>query len=346
MRRQATRVRLRRVENPGSLRLVAKVARLYHTHGLRQIEIAARLGISQSRVSRLLTEAEEVGIVRTVVAAPLHVHAELEEAIEQRYGVDEVHIVDTVGDTDAETRQDLGLAAASILAEVSLEARTVGWTSWSRTLRSLLDHLLPLRLGTERVVEMIGDLGPPSLQHDAARSTQKLATLLGAEPVFLRTPGVVPSPEVAQALLDQDTYARHALDLLDDLDVAFLSIGTCDIEEPLQAGRNMVSQRQLDELRRAGAVGEVCMRYIDANGAAVPSSVDEVTIGVTLRQLVQARRRWAVVGGASKHEVVRAALRGHWGDVLVTDIETARFLADDSPAGPKSRKPKATKATR
>ena len=38
----------------GSLRMMTKVARLYHSHGLRQTEIAARLGISQSRVSRLL----------------------------------------------------------------------------------------------------------------------------------------------------------------------------------------------------------------------------------------------------------------------------------------------------
>ena len=207
------------------------------------------------------------------------------------------------------------MVAASILAEVSLEAATVGWTSWSRTQRAMVDNLLPLRLGTEHVVEMVGDLGPPALQHEAARSTQKLATLLGAEPVFLRRPAVVPSRAVADALLDQDTYARHALNQLDKLDIALLSIGACTIEEPLQAGHNMFTKRQIDDVRKAGAVGEVCLRYIDADGLPLASPLDEVTIGVTTQQLRHARRRWAIAGGERKREAVRSALRGRWVDV-------------------------------
>lgn len=314
------------VENPAAQRLIIKVASLYHTHGLRQKEIADRLAISQSRVSRLLTQAEEVGIVRTVVAVPLHLHAGLEDAVEREYDVDEVHVVESVGSTNAALRLDLGVAAAAILGEVSLEAATVGWTSWSRTLRAVVDNLLPLHLGTKHVVEMVGDLGAPALQHEAAASTQRLARLLGAEPVFLRTPGVVSSRAVADALLHQDAFASQALGLLDQLDIALLSIGGCAIEEPLQAGRNMFSRRQIEEVRRAGAVGEVCLRYIDADGRPVDSPLNEVTIGVTMDQLLHVGRRWVVAGGERKREAVRAAVRGGWVDVLVTDVDTARYL--------------------
>ena len=45
------------------LRLVTTAARLYHTHHERQAEIAEKLGISQAGVSRLLRQAEELGIV-------------------------------------------------------------------------------------------------------------------------------------------------------------------------------------------------------------------------------------------------------------------------------------------
>ena len=51
-------------------RMIATVAWLYHTRGLRQGAIAERLHISQSRVSRLLDQAVELGIVRTVVVLP------------------------------------------------------------------------------------------------------------------------------------------------------------------------------------------------------------------------------------------------------------------------------------
>jgi len=50
--------------------LLVKVARLYHEQGVRQPDIADRLHMSQSRVSRLLKEAVDVGIVRTVVVPP------------------------------------------------------------------------------------------------------------------------------------------------------------------------------------------------------------------------------------------------------------------------------------
>lgn len=325
------------MEDEGSLRMVTKAARLYHAHGLRQTEIATRLGISQSKVSRLLQEAVDTGIVRTVVAAPLHLHPELEESVEKRFGLEEVHVVETVSADEGEIVHDLAIAAAAVLGQLSLEAPTVAWTSWSRTLRATVDALLPLRIGTEVVVEMVGDLGPPTLQHEAARSTQKLAALLGAEATFLRTPGVVPTPEVARALVGQDGYARQTLDLLDDIDLALVSIGALEPSPPLEPGRNFFTAAQLREAKKAGAVGEVCMRYVDAAGQPVSTSLDELTIGVTLDQLSRARRRWAVVGGARKLPAIRAVLSGGWVDVLVTDLATAHQLATEDGALRRSR---------
>ncbi|WP_218577471.1 winged helix-turn-helix transcriptional regulator [Phytohabitans rumicis] len=52
----------------GQIRLITKVARMYHERGIRQVEIAETLHLSQTRVSRLLKRAAELGIVRTVVA--------------------------------------------------------------------------------------------------------------------------------------------------------------------------------------------------------------------------------------------------------------------------------------
>lgn len=61
------------------LRLLARVARMYHEQDLRQPEVAAALNISQPHVSRLLKETVTRGMVRTVVTLPDGVHTELEE---------------------------------------------------------------------------------------------------------------------------------------------------------------------------------------------------------------------------------------------------------------------------
>ena len=82
-----------RAPTDGQLRLITKVARMYHERGVRQVDIADTLHISQARVSRLLKRAAELGIVRTVVAVAPGVHTEIEEALEERYGLSEARVV-------------------------------------------------------------------------------------------------------------------------------------------------------------------------------------------------------------------------------------------------------------
>lgn len=316
-------------------RLMIKVARLYHTHEMRQTDIAKRLQISQSRVSRLLAQAEEASIVRTVVAVPPNVHAELEERVETLYGLSEVHIIDAVSDDDVELGTDLAHTMASLLQDVAFEVRTIALTSWSKTMRTMIDTMLPMRTRCKHVIETLGDLGPPSLQHATARSTQQFAALTGAQPVFLRTPGVAASPEMKELLLSGDPHAREALQMLDSVDLALVGIGADEIDPELRPGDNFFTDEQFARVRELGAVGEVCLHFLDADGNPIDSELEDLVVGITREQLLNARHRWAVAGGARKHRAVRAAAAGGWVDTLVTDVRTAQFLVDSAPSSPR-----------
>ncbi|GMA32484.1 MarR family transcriptional regulator [Litorihabitans aurantiacus] len=76
---------------------MARVARMYHSRGMRQADIAAELHVSQPRVSRLLKRAVEVGIVHTIVSLPPGVHTDLEEELERAYGLEQAVVVDAGG---------------------------------------------------------------------------------------------------------------------------------------------------------------------------------------------------------------------------------------------------------
>ena len=311
-------------------RLMAKVARLYYNSELRQVEIADRLKISQTRVSRLLRQAELDGIVQTVVVPLLGLYADVEEELETRYELAEAYVVDAVADDEVDLTRELGEAAASVIANLPVDVPVIGFNSWSRTLRRMIEALQPLRTGTTTVVEMLGGLGPPDQQHEAARATQRLASLTGAEPVFLRTPGVVSSAQVRDALLEHDSYARQALGLLEALDLALVGVGTCEVVPPLRAGSNFFSHEQLRDVVAAGAVGQICLRFVDAAGRPVASPLDDLVTGITLEQLQSAKRRWVVAGGPTKYPAIRAALLGGWVDTFVTDTATARWLLSQS----------------
>ena len=306
------------------LRLTGVVARLYHVHGVRQREIGSRLGISQARVSRLLHQAEELGLVRTVVSVPVGLHPELEEAVESLWGVCEVHVIDVASDRSLATA--LGQASARQLGDSLAGAATVGFTSWSTTLQAMASAMQEQpRTGVRHVVEMLGDLGSPTLQHAAARSTQEMAAAVGGEPVFLRTPGVAASSALRDAAV-HDVHVQRALALLDGLDVAFVGVGPPEVDSQLHAGDNYFSLAQLAEVRLAGAVSQLNQRFLDASGRPLPTPLNDLVVGVSLSQLTAARRRVVVAGGPEKLEPIAAALRGGWIDVLVTDRGTATHL--------------------
>lgn len=309
------------------LRLMSLAARLYHVQEIRQRDIAERLGVSQARVSRLLRQAHDHGIVRTVLLVPEGLHLELEEQIEEAYGLSEVHVVEVVGGDDA-VPHTLGWAAADFYLGGTLSGRVTGFTSWSTTLQemaSALDDSLP-RSSTRHVVELLGDLGPPRLQHAATRATQRLAEMVGAEPVFLRTPGVFRTVRLRDAAV-ADPHVRRALGMLDRLDVAFVGVGPPRAHSSLHLGDNFFDADQLGTLESLGVVGQLNQRFIDADGRPVATPLDDLVVGVTLEQLSHARRRVVVAGGSSKHAAIAAALRGGLVDSLMTDVATARFLA-------------------
>jgi len=316
--------------DPSQQRLATKVARLYHVRGLRQAEIAARLDLSQSRVSRLLSLAEDAGLVRTVVVVPPGLHSELEDELEVGYGLPEVHVVDVVADDEDELVRDLGHATAAILAGSPLRTKTLGYTSWSRTLRHCVEAMVPQTSAADVVVEVLGDLGPPALQHAAAQSTERLAQLLGAEPLYLRAPGVVSDPRLREVLLAQDGHARAALAAMDDLDVVLVGTGPAEVAPPL-GGDNFFSAEQFAQARELGAVGQVCLHFLDERGELLDTPLDDLVIGVTAEQLRGTPRRLGVAGGAGKVPAIRAALVGGWINVLVTDTETAQLLAATAP---------------
>jgi DNA-binding transcriptional regulator LsrR (DeoR family) len=143
------------------VRLLTKVARIYHERNMKQPQIAQQLHISQPRVSRLLKQAVESGIVRTTVLAPRGVHSELEEQIEQAYGLSEV----VIADTDAQAgEQDilraLGSAAAVYLETTLIGGERIGVSSWSETLLATVEAMHPRPTPVaDQVVQMLGGVG-------------------------------------------------------------------------------------------------------------------------------------------------------------------------------------------
>ena len=307
------------------LRLLTKVARLYHEKGVRQPEIADQLHLSQARVSRLLKEAAERGIIRTVVVPPPGVHSEVEEMLAEKYALRDVVVVDVEGNF-ADTVSALGSGAAAYLDTTLIGGDVIGVSSWSATLLAAVEVMRPKRMQVaDSVVQVVGGVGSPAVQMQATRLTGRLAEVTGAAPVFIPSPGLVGSSGLREALM-ADPGVQAVLEVWSQLTVALVGIGTLEPSPLLRRSGNSIAPGEQEELRSAGAVGDVCLRYFDAEGVAVESSFDQRVIGISRDDLLRVQRRIGVAGGVEKTDAIRAAVLGGWVNILITDLEVATAL--------------------
>lgn len=310
------------------LRLMTRVARMYHERGLRQSVIASELHISQPRVSRLLKRAGEIGIVRTTVALPTGVYLDLEEALERRYGLDQAVVVDADGEDPTSA---LGAATADFLAATLTGGDVVGISSWSAALLATVGAMRPFRTPVvESVVQLVGGLGNPRVQMQATRLIGQFASHTGAEPVLLSTPGILGSVAARDSVM-ADPAIQDVVHAWSQLTIAVVGIGAIEPSDLAQQSGNAFPEAERRVLEAAGAVGDICFRFFDARGTAVDSEVDDRVSGISEEQLRRVPRRIGVAGGRAKRAAIRGALLGSWVSTLVTDVETAReLLADDA----------------
>ncbi len=311
------------------LRLMAKVARLYYTMHLRQTQIAEQLDISQATISRLLKRALDEQIVRINISTPTGTYSDIEADLERIYNIKEAIVVDSV-DNYEQILRDIGTATAYYLEQTIKPNEVIGLSSWSKTLMAMVDAMNPLaREANIYVVQVLGGMGNPAAEQHAVHLVRRLAVLVQGKAVFLPAPGVVVSAETRNLYL-QDPYVAEAIEMFKKMTLCLVGIGSVEPSDMLASSGNVFSRDELNELRQKGAVGDICMRFFDANGQPILNGLNERVIGLELEQLRRIKRSVGVAGGMHKVAAIRGAMRGGYINVLITDIQTARALVENA----------------
>ncbi|HEY0793658.1 MAG TPA: sugar-binding transcriptional regulator [Chthoniobacterales bacterium] len=314
------------------LRLMVRVARLYHEERLTQTEVAHRLGITQVAVSRLLKKAEEHGIVRTTVVSPPGAFAELEELLEQKFGLDQAIVGEAPRDSEENVLSAIGSAAAQFLEATVKTGEVIGISSWSASLLSMVDQMHPIRKAENCVVvQMLGGIGNPSAEQHANRLAFRLARLVRGEARFLPVPGIVGSASAAKVLL-RDANVSETVALFEKVTLALVGVGSLEPSALVASSGNTFSRDDLETVQKHGAVGDICLRFYDANGHEVKSAFEGRVIGMDLEGLRRVPRSVALCGGKRKFPAILGALQGKWVNTLITDQYTAQRLVKAPPA--------------
>ena len=121
----------------------------------------------------------------------------------------------------------------------------------------------------------------------------------------------------------KDRYVQEAMALFKSITVALVGIGAVTPSKMLAASGNVFSAKELKSLSDRGAVGDICLRFFDAQRRAGRHAAERT------RHRHRARRSEARRSGGRhrrrrrKFAAIRGALRGRRINVLITDRSTA-----------------------
>lgn len=303
--------------------LLGKVCTLYYMRDQTQQEIAELLRLSRPTVSRLLREARALGFVQITVASPRGLFLDLEMRLEDQFRLETVNVVECQSGSPDDLRRQIGGAAANYLARTLRPGEKIGM-AWGTTLSAMVNAMSPMPTADVRVVQILGGIGPPAAAEHASELVRRLAQLLDARAVLLPAPGVLATQAVRDVLRD-DPHVRTALNQLDGLDTVFVGLGSLTSNAVLR-DRHAPWRQAREELRARGAVGDIALRFFDAQGSPVRTMLDDRILGISTRQLRGTGRVVAVAGGPEKVDAIAAALEAGIVKVLITNRMTAEAL--------------------
>ena len=305
---------------------LADIAEWYYIDGLKQSEIASKIGVDRSMVSRMLAEARKQNIVEIRVHRPLLSDRELERGLERRFNLRQAYVLINSGGDYAQLLQQLGVAGAMVLKEFIKPGIVLG-LSWGTAVNAVVDSFEQTRPVSIRIVQLVGALGAQNSVYDGPGLVQRLAQIMGCEGYFLNAPFLVEDPDIAQALLNNQNVAE-AISLAQNCDVVVVGVGSTEPNNSSFYQAGYVPLEELNQLRSYGMVGDVCGRHFTLDGEAPDLEFHDRIVTISVEDLRNIPIRLAVAGGIGKVEAILGALRVGYINVLVTDDEVAKHLLE------------------
>lgn len=321
------------------LSLATRAAWLHYAGGLTQAQVAKRLNLTSLKAHRLITRANQDGLVRVFIDGDIGECVALEQQLAAAYGLDYCEVVPDLDHDDLPLRT-LGIAGAHFLKrELDRGAEMLIGVGHGRTLAASVEYLTRTAATHVRFVSLLGGLTRKfaANPHDVVH---RLIDRTGAQAFVMPVPFVANTIEDRKVLLGQRGVG-DVLDLASRSDLMFVGIGTAEREASLVA-TGMIEPAEIDDVKRDGGVGELLAHFFDDDGRPVETELSERILALP-RDRLKGRRIVAVAGGKVKVRAIKAVLESRYLSGLITDERTAlalvkRTAPQTAPGSAKKRK--------
>lgn len=202
---------------PVEKRILIKAASMYYLDHMKQSEIAERMGVDRTTVSKYLKKAMNNGIVKIEVESDSY--EEIEAALERRFGLREAYVVPKSYDMLA-IKQSMAQAGLNLLRRIMADGQIIGM-AWGSTIQELTKRAHREKMPQLDIDFVPIDGGPESIDSDHHVNTicYEMAKTVGGRSHFIYAPAITRTSEIRDAILQDANYEKIS-QLWQRLDIA------------------------------------------------------------------------------------------------------------------------------
>ncbi|MBW1712577.1 MAG: hypothetical protein JRJ59_05485 [Deltaproteobacteria bacterium] len=326
------------------VKLMVRCAQLYYdqAHEISQAEVASQLGINATKVSRLLRQAQIEGIVKVAIDPPRLQRLELQ--LMDAFGLKDVVVVPS---DEGRTHEAVGQAAAEYFVRAAQDDISIGLAP-GYSVQRMIEHLhllpfsghklYPLAAESTSILRHFYPTQLAALMMTKYKDDSQVSAFTYRIPNKPHNDDDLPKYRSFLKSIAQDEAFSRLLEKARAADVLLMGVGA--VSRPDHSLKAFFEAYNLSpkELLAQGAVGVINYHFYDREGRTLTSSdcpalkdIESSMVRIDLdsfRRAVKAfgRSLIALAGGTYKIEAVRAALKGRFFNILITDVNLAEGL--------------------
>jgi len=301
---------------------LGKVARQYYMENFTLRQIATKLNVSISTVSRMLTRAKREHIVEITVHDLHPDFRNIEIELESAFEIKECIVVPSSEKTES-MYCDMARAVAEVFGR-SIHNNTFLGVSWGETLKAIGDNLPVSRPKHVHVVPIIGAMGTIETGIYPNSIAKSFADKLGGVSYLINSPAILGSKKMRNSVLRDPNFSKVKA-IWNKIDVVLLSVSSLERDASVSKF-HIFSPQELEYMRSLGIVCATNFNMLNAEGQPVGQKISDRIVNMDMERLRKVKTIILVACGASKVEAIHAALRGQILNILITDSETARAV--------------------
>lgn len=316
---------VRMKDNPDYV-LLHRIAYRYYIEGCSQQLISRQENISRPHVSRLLSKARQLGIVKIKVDFPQSLEFQnLSEQLETLLNLQEVVLVavpDEYKNVPVKVSEMIGELAGQRMLELLGSAKNIG-IGWGCTIYHTALKLPKVNAnGVRTFIPLVGISDESNQYFQSNVIVDRFAEKFNAQSFYTSVP-VFSQSNLHKQPIEKNRYDR-LVSHWENLDAVVIGLGPKYAEGEFLISEASEEYKQL--IATSDVVGDILARFFYEDGTVLDSSAYYEQISLPLERLKAIPTVICLAGGEAKVPGLIAAARQGYIKTLVTDQHTARAM--------------------